>query len=271
MAQYGFGIEGGHLKVWDNDRVVFTTAGKLVNLLPTVHTFSETLSYSNPTFDTIYAWAASQDWVVSGGPDGYSQVNTGQTFFTAVPEEVEVAQDLIDAPDGADCFWGRVTLTRTVAPTHTWCGSTIIPLIKEGKSIPWNGSGKIEAGFGLTRLMHLVIEGGKLKLIAQQSIGSYCGGADHSFGNYPNLFPAFQDRSGGIFQKGSQDGLVVWSSTSSPYRKSSNRSGNTDSPLGLGSYTTHQRTGSDPCSTTPPMNYSSQYSVSITGKFGRSQ
>jgi hypothetical protein len=60
---------------------------------------------------------------------------------------------------------------------------------------------------------------------------------------------------------------VVWTSTAAPYRKSSNRTINTDStPSG---YATHERGAPDQCSTVNPTNYVSTYSVDVKGYFGR--
>lgn len=131
------------------------------------------------------------------------------------------------------------------------------------------GSGIIEAAMGLTRAMHLVIEDGYLKLIAEQTVGPACGGASHTWGDYPasSIFTTSGDAEGGIFEHSGTAGLIVWTSSSSPYRKSSNRVIDTDG--NPADFTTHQRTGSDPVTTTDPTNYASTYSVDVKGHFGR--
>lgn len=267
----GFGLSSGHFKVFRNSRTVLTTEGTLVNLLPTLQSFSGlTVDYPDPPKDYIYAWRGYQNYGFNPAPstpDSYAQSNTAQVFFTRTPQEWESAQTLMSAPDGADIFFGLLRITRTLDPTHTWYWQTLNTLQPSGVWIPWQGSGMMEVALGLSRALHLSIEGGSLKLVAQQSVGPAIGGAVHEWGDYPSIFVIGQDNEGGNFQTGTTAGFVTWTSSSSPYRKSSSRVVNTD--FSPGSFNTHRISGSDPCDTTDPTSYRSTYSVDVKGYFGR--
>lgn len=275
MTEKGFKIEAGALEIWNGARKVFTTDGTLILLLPTEHSFlGQTLSFSDGVKDWCYGWRGKDDRGFNPSPDepdSHNQNNIGQVFFSRLPGDTESSVNLMAAPPGANMFAGRVKLTRTTAPTHTWWKSsgTLAPLVPTGKWIPWNGSGMIESAVGLTRLMHLVVEGGQLKLVAEQSIGPATGGQVRTWGDYPAsaIFTTVGDNEGGSFEVKTTPGMIVWTSTSSPYRKSSSRIINTD--LNPADFTTHQRTGGDPASTTDPTNYTSVYSVDVVGQFGK--
>lgn len=273
MTTGSFGIDPvtGQFTVKYGSRTVQTTGGTLVCLLPTLHSFAgRTVTFPDPPKDWIYAWRGRNDYGFNPSPsepDSYAQSQVAVTFFTRTPQEYESAQTLMAAPDGADFFVGFVKLTRTTAPSHTWSQRDLLPLQKEGQWIPWMGSGLMEAGVGLARAMHLVIEGGSLKLVAEQSVGPPTGGASHTWGHYPSIFVSGNDREGGIFEYDVAAGQIVWWSTDSPYGKSASRIVDTD--FSPGQFITLQRTGSNPTSTTDPTNYQSIYSVDVKGYFGR--
>lgn len=262
----------GQLKFPYGSRVAQTTDGTLINLLSTLRSWTgKVLTFPQPPMDYAYGWSGSQNWGFNPDPnipDSYAQNNQCQVWFTALGQEYQAGQTLMAAPAGADIFFGFVKLTRTAAPGHTWYGRNLDPVLPVGQWIPWNGSGMLEAGFGLTRLMHLAIEGGNLRLTAQQSVSDKpMGGLPSEFGAYPSIFTFKGDKSGGHFMYGTTPGFVVWMSTAAPYRKSSNRTINTDStPSG---YATHERGAPDQCSTVNPTNYVSTYSVDVKGYFGR--
>lgn len=263
----------GQLSFPYGSRVAATTEGTLVCLLPTMEEFSgQVVTFPDPPKGWIYAWRGKDNRGFNPSPsepDSHAQNNTAQIFFTRTPQEYENGVNLVAAPEGADFFVGFVRLSRTTSPSHTWWGRDLNTMQPTGAWIPWMGSGIIEAGLGLARALHLVIEDGFLKLIAEQTVGPACGGASHTWGDYPasSIFTTAGDNEGGIFEHSGTAGLVVWTSTSSPYRKSSNRVINTDG--NPADFTTHQRTGSDPVTTTDPTNYQSVYSVDVKGWFGR--
>lgn len=267
-------LGGSKLQVVNGSRTVFTTDGRLVNLLPTLRTFSgRSLPYPDPPKDYIYAWSGEDDRHFNPSPDGadaHEQTNFAQIYFTRTPQEYESSQVLMAAPPGANTFFGFVKLNRVTDPTHTWYGRNLLPLQPENQWIAWQGSGLMEAALGLARVMHLVIEGGNLVLVAEQSVGPACGGAVHTWGDYPSasdIFNTSGDNSGGSFVVNSTPGLVVWTSTSSPYRKASSRVIETNGDPS--NFITHLRGSSDPVTTVDPTNYQSVYSVDVKGYFGR--
>lgn len=272
IGSFGIDPDDGQFTVEYGSRMVQTTNGTLVCLLPTLHTFNdEIVTWPDPPKDYIYAWRGWDDRHPDITPsfDDHEQVNTAQIFFTRTPQEYESSQVLMAAPDGADFFVGWVRLSRTTDPTHQWYGRDVFPLQKEDVWIPWMGSGKMEAALGMVRAMHLVIEGGNLVLVAHQSVGPACGGAVHQWGTYPanTIFSTNGDHSGGNFVVNTTPGIVVWTSTSSPYRKTSARVESTDG--NPADFTTHQLGDSDPVTTTDPTDYESVYSVDVRGYFGR--
>lgn len=263
----------GKLVIKYGSRTVATTDGTLICLLPTLQEFDNVnVAWPDPPKDYIYAWRGKDDRGFNPSPDdpdSHNQDNTAQIFFTRTPQEYESGVNLVAAPAGADFFVGQVRFNRTVAPTHTWWGRTVSPLQPENQWITWQGSGLMEAALGMARAMHLVIEDGYLKLIAEQTVGPACGGAVRSWGDFPanNIFTTTGDNEGGDFLVNTTPGIVVWTSSSSPYRKSNSRIINTDG--NPADYTTHRRGDSDPVTTTDPTNYASTYSVDVRGYFGR--
>lgn len=224
---------------------------------------------------------AQQNWQTTASDgENYSKSEAAQVFFTRTPQEYESAIDLVEAPAGADFFVGMVRITRTNSPSHQWWGRTLNPLQPENAWIPWMGSGLIEAGLGLARAMHLVIEDGYLKLIAEQTVGPACGGAVRRWGDgagessdldqAANIFVTRQDREGGSFRVNTTPGIVVWTSTSSPYRTTNSATQN-----GLSFIANPTDLNSCPygrpnaASTTDPTDYESVYSVDVRGHFGR--
>jgi len=270
---YEIDPETGRLTIWYGTRTVQTTGGTLVCLLPTLRQFTgKTVVFPDPPKDWIRWWRGKDDRGFNPSPtepDSHLQSNAGGVFFTRTPQEFEDSQVLMPAPDGADFFVGWVRLSRTSGPSHQWSQRDLSPLQKLGAWIPWIGSGKMEAGLNIVRALHLVIEGGNLVLVAEQTVGPPTGGASHTWGDWPasSIFNTAGDNEGGSFEFNVAAGQIVWWSTSSPYQKSSARVIDTDG--NPPDFTTHQGTGIDPPSTTDPTNYQSIYSVDVRGYFGR--
>lgn len=272
MTIGSFGLSpSGDFDVQFGSRTVLRTDGRMFALLPTVHTFDDVVvDYPDPPKGWVYGWRGRSDYGFNPSPsepDSYAQSQNAKVWFTRLPTDSEISYPLIAAPPGANFFAGFVKMTRTLAPTHQWYLRDVVPLQKQDAWIPWIGSGEMEAGFAMARALHLVIEGGNLCLVAQQTVGAPVGGSSRSWGHYPSIFVNGIDREGGLFQNSGTPGLIVWFSTSSPYQKSASRTVNTDgSPA---QYITQQRGQADQCTTTDPTNYRSTYSVSVMGQFGR--
>jgi|GEM_PF-2453170 len=258
------------LRIVNGARVVATTDGTLINLIPTLHTFTGiTVDYPDPPKGEIRGWKGFQQVVIDVSTDEYLQRQTTQTWYCRNSGDLETAQDLVDAPAGADIFIGWVRLNRTTNPTHQWWGVTLNPLPPVNSWIPWNGSGWLEGSMGLTRLLHLVIEGGKLRLVLQQSVGPKVGGAGNTFGITPpsSLFARRVEGSGGIFFEVNGSGVPVWTSAATIVT----RTLSTGSPLTYNPpdyVDRHPTLGSFPV-VADPTNYRSVYSVDVRGYFGR--
>jgi hypothetical protein len=265
--------DAGQMVITYDGRDVAKTSGTLVCLLPTLQSFSSvSAAFPDPPKSWIYAWRGRDDRGFNPAPDvpdSHNQNNTAQVFFTRTPQEYESSVNLVAAPAGADFFVGHLRLNRTVSPSHTWATRSLTPLQPQNVWMPWQGSGLLEVGLGFARALHLVIEGGYLRLVLEQTVGPPCGGSNRTWGDWPAgaIFSTAGDNEGGIFEDNGTPGISVWTSTSSPYRKSSNRIINTDG--NPADFITHQRTGSDPVTTTDPTNYASTYSVDVRGYFGR--
>lgn len=150
---------------------------------------------------------------------------------------------------------------------------TLSPLLPIGVWIPWSGSAALEWTRGLTRLLHLAIEGGQLKLTMQQSVGPKIGGAGGLFGQWTaeTLWRRGREGTAGYFHDHNNSGVLVWTSGSSPYRGTVQRTLSTGSPLIYNppSYNTlHPTLGTWP-GPADPTNYRSIYTVDVKGYFGR--
>jgi hypothetical protein len=94
----------GRIQFINDARVVATTDGTLVNVLPTVHTFSgQTLTFPDPPKDVCYFWAASNR-EVAGPPAQKGRGETCACFITALAQEYSNKTTLMAAPAGADFF-----------------------------------------------------------------------------------------------------------------------------------------------------------------------
>lgn len=263
----------GQMTINYGARPVIQTSGTLVCLLPSLQEFTGvSVAYPDPPKGLVYAWRGKDNRGFNPAPDepdSHAQTNAAQSFFTRRPQEYESSINLVAAPDGSDFFVGQLRLSRTAAPSHDWATRPLNVLQPQNQWITWQGSGLMEAGLGFARALHLVIEGGFLRLVLEQTVGPPCGGTSRTWGDWPagNIFSTTGDNEGGSFEDDGTPGIIVWTSGSAPYARSTNRVIDTDG--NPADFTTHQRTGSTPASTTDPTNYASTYSVDVKGYFGR--
>lgn len=263
MKGFEFDPPNGRMRFFNEAREVAISEGKLINMLPSP-VFDATIGVSFPDFskDWLYIWSFSS--TVGGlGGNQYGWTSQGQTSRTVVPQEWSQVANLMAVPDGCDLFWGRVNITRTGAPSHSWGGQAIDVLPPQNVWVPFNGSMLVEKEDLMARAFSIFIEEGQLKLHRQQSVGAAPGG----YGAYGDQGADYtSSKQGGEWHYFSQPGLPVWGSGSSPYFKSSN--GVTNLPPFSEVYT-HKWDGPDPASTSDPTNYSSTYQVQVYGQFGR--
>src|SRR5690606_21364632 len=113
-----------------------------------------------------------QEWEQLSTPSPSAPIaEIGRSYITAIAQEYDQSVDLMDVPAGADFFVGQIKLSRTTAPSHAWLGLTIAVIPPTDKWISFMGglSMMVEQDFGFGRMIHVYMDGGKLKLARQQS------------------------------------------------------------------------------------------------------
>jgi hypothetical protein len=269
----GFELFDGDTKmrITNGARTVFTTDGTLINLLPPAYDLNTTLTVAFPDIvkDFQYNWRHGFDYTA---PPGGTKMVAFDSFcvcnLTARPQEYETESTIVAAPAGADIFVGKVTLTRTAAPSHTWNSVAIQPKQPTGVAIPFiSGSLLMEAEVGLARAFSIFVSGGNLRLNIEQSVCTAPGG----WGLYGTAFHWLSnpnDGGGGEHVYGSAPGLPILqvSTVNVPA---------VAMEADIFSWNWDQRTrygvGANQCPLPnyASYNYSSTYSVALTGSFGR--
>lgn len=269
MRGMDFNPTTGQLSFFYDDRIVATTDGTLICLLPDLVSFSAlSVQFPDPALkDYAYSfrWVQTRQFVPGEGEDAYRQTNNGQVIFTRRPEELLTSSNLIAVPDGADIFVGQVKINRTVNPSHTWFNNPLQVLPKQNEWIPLTGSLLMEQGIGIARALHIYPEDGFLKMEIQQSVGPAVGG----YGQTGVFSRGATSRSARevVFNVG--PGMAAWTSSEVPYRKTDFRDNETDSQLGPSLFTPIRRGESNQVSLVDPTNYRTLYSVDVRGYFGR--
>ncbi|WP_449395596.1 hypothetical protein [Devosia riboflavina] len=266
----GFELFDGDTKmrITNGSRTVFTTDGTLINLLPPAYDLNTTLTVAFPDIvkDFQYNWRHGFDYTALGDRvafDSFCVCN-----LTARPQEYEVESTIVAAPPGADIFVGRLSLARTLAPTHSWNGVAIQPKQPMGVHIPFvSGSLLIEAEVGIARAFSIFVSGGNLRLNIEQSVCTAPGG----WGLYGTAFHHISnpnDGGGGENVYGAAPGIpIIQVSTVNVAAVSMDAD--------LFSWNWDQRTrygvGANQCPLPnyASYNYSSTYQVNLTGSFGR--
>ena len=261
----GFSIIDGQIVIEKDGRIVSTTEGTLVNLLPDTYDFEDTISVVFPDFtkDYAYNWQWLNDY--NSFASQVAMDNSCSSAISVPAQEWSSETDVADIPSGVDFVFGLVRINRTVAPSHSWGGNTIDMVQPSNVWIPFSGSLLMEAEVGMARAFSLYQSGGKLKLHRQQSVSVPPGGWG-SYGNagFSAIFPS--DGNGGEWVYGSAPGIPV-------VAIETRDSAGTIYGSGVGQQpdykTTHRIGGSDACSTSLSTNFSSTYSVEVVAKFGR--
>lgn len=263
----GLEFDGSHIRFLDGERVVFTDEGTMVMLIEAVDLTGVTVTFPSPTMDYAYCYRHFQDYQFGlDGSDNYFKTSFGQVIFTALPEDTKVTQVIQAAPAGADTFYGQVRLNRTKDPSHSWNDDPLFVLPKTNEWITWSGSALVEAGLGFARALDIYITGGNLVARRQQSVSVAAGG----YGSWGDSIsnPAGLDRLGGETLFNVAAGVPALKIVAAPYRRFSSA---TQTTGGIPSpFQVHRISGSQPCSTVDPSDYSSIYSLDIRGYFGRS-
>lgn len=175
-AASGLFLSASRLRVVKAGANIVDTAGKMVCLLPAELDITKTLSFPDLTKDIVEK--LHTDSTYDHSTDNgivYRMSQTDTTWVSAMPQEKSVTTVLASVPAGADFFLQRVRLTRTKAPSP-WLGRALNPLVVTGEWIAWDGSAIVEMDHGITRLIHIVMQAGKLVAILQQSVTTAPGG-----------------------------------------------------------------------------------------------
>src|SRR5690606_38391456 len=117
--------------------------------------FSQNCVYPDVPKGEIYLFAYDVDY--SSLAAGYGYTFTNASCVGAQPQEWESQLVLGSAPDGADIFWGKVSLTRTVNPSHSWGDESLTPRVVQGQYMQITGSMLLEQARGLSRVLSVFI------------------------------------------------------------------------------------------------------------------
>lgn len=258
------------MRITYGPRTVLTTDGTIINLLPPSYDLNTTFNIVFPDIRKgwSYNWRHSYSYTSLGNQVGYS--SRCNSFLTALPQEYSDETTVAAAPSGSDIFIGRITLTRTGAPSHTWNGQVIQPLQPVGQIIPFvSGSLLTEAVFGMSRAFSLYVSGGSLRLHRQQSVGPPPGGWGMYGTSFNYLSPA--NGSGGENVNQGEDGLPILEVSANQSADYQQQSQLFSDPYSQRSRLGYTGFGAATC-TIPNLsnyNYSSTYQATLTGSFGR--
>lgn len=278
----GFEINSYGFKIWNEDRIVFDTTGELINVSNAEYINSFSAVFPDAQKNAIRLWSYSVEYRALVTPP-YLWECYGMAAVGAQNQEWSNIIDLGPAPSGANMFLGKAQITRTVSPTTTWAGTPLDAPPFNGQWVPINGSMILEQALGISRAMSIYIADGSptkpgtignLVAFLQHSVSNRMGGY-RQWGT--QLVPANTTTSGGENQWTGPNttGFSVYfppTDGSSPAAKSSaattsNFTGGTNSVAA--GYRRHRWDGTDPPVYSDPTNYSSTYSVNLSGRFAR--
>lgn len=279
-----FEIVGDRFVITNGDRTVATTNGTLLQFLTAEQEFTGSISFPDATKNQLYSWA----YFIrrSASPDFESQFRGDVSWFSAVgarPQEWSSTVVLGAAPAGADLFVGRIVLSRTSAPSHTWAGQTISPVMPTGVQIQLGGSMLIELAPGLARALTIDVVPnanpslpGQLVASLQHSVGPAAGGFGQT-GTVPAVAPTTSippDNVNSGLENITTSGvaaLPVFWRLFAPYYNSGNVEGSGfQGQLAVGTYVNSCRYGGGRAAAyDDPTNYASTYSLTVRGRFGR--
>lgn len=270
----GIDISGGRIVITNGPRTVATTNGTLLQFLTSSATFGASLVFPDASKGQLYQW---QYQITRAPGDNFAVTRLARSAIGALPQEWSNTVILGAAPAGADIFIGRATLTRTVAASHTWLGQTISPMIPTGVPIQINGGSMlVEAAIGITRSLTIDVESGNLVAKLEHSVGPPAGNFNAQ-GTVPAQVPGTSIPPNNV-TRGSENvavsgaGIPVFWRDFAPYYINDGQS------FSGGVFPQNQATqfanaprygGVEQVSYDDPTNYSTTYSLSLTGRFGR--
>lgn len=272
----GFEIEGNQIVIRYGAREVATTGGTLLQFLTTEQTITGSVTFPNVTKTRLHMWMYN---VLRAPGDNFRVVHIAQNAVGAPPQEWSGDVILAAVPSGADIFIGRIQIAQTVAPTHSWLGQPLTPVVPAGVQMSLNSASTIlvEMAPGISRALTIDIEGGNLVAKLQQSVGPAAGNFGQ-FGDWsqripPNSFPPENVRQGAENTSASgSPALPIWWDETTRHQVQINTvgiidAGNAILDADLTRWGGSQRDVFAPYS--DPTNYISTYAITVRGRFGR--
>ncbi|RYE44615.1 MAG: hypothetical protein EOP21_07070, partial [Hyphomicrobiales bacterium] len=129
----GFEISGGRIVITNGARTVATTGGTLLQFLTAEQSIFGSISFPDANKVQLYQWRYR---VTRGAGDNFITGREAGCAVGALPQEWSGQVTLAAALSGADIFIGRVVLTRTASPSHTWLAQPLSPIIPTSVAIP---------------------------------------------------------------------------------------------------------------------------------------
>lgn len=268
----GFRKNGSRLEIIYGSRTVLRTDGTLLQFLTSSQSYSANLNWPDATKSELYQWEYG---ITRASGGNFNATRFARSVVGARPQEWSNNVVLGAIPTGADCFFGRVILNRTIAPSHTWITQTITPMIPQNVAIeigPGSGSMIIEAAAGIIRSCTIDIVGSNLVARLEQSVGPAAGNFGQE-GTNPPAVPAssippnnFVSGSENVAVSGA--GLPVYWQDVAPYYVNDALATTNATAAVLHSWNA-QYGRSAQVSYSDPTDYASRYSLSLSGRFGR--
>ena len=269
----GISIEGGQIVITNGSRTVATTEGTLLQFLTDEQTFTANIDFPNANKSQLYQF----QWQIQRNPGpSYFAIRIARSVVGALPQEWANTIVLGAAPAGADLFVGRISMTRTIAPSHTWLTQNISPVIPQGVFMPTNGGTMlVEAAAGIARAMTIDVQGGNLVARLQHSVGPAAGNF-RQIGTMPPVAPTSSIPPNHI-TSGAENvavggaALPVWWTDSAPYYLNEGAENPSVGPTGGAALWCRYAAYGWPnaVSYTDPTDYSTRYAITVKGRFGR--
>ena len=264
------------LRIIDGSREVLVAAGTMVSLLTTLETFaSQPATFPDFSKDNLYIWTSAAKVALSTLGKG----EAAACYITALPQEYSDVTVLMDAPDGADIFWGQFKLDRTTDPANTWMGRTLGVLPPEGQWMPINGAASVlvEAEVDMSRALHIYIDDDplsanyrKLVMEVEQSVGPAIGGYTTMVNQTDSLnyYDSCEAVNSNDDANASFCGIPIFLRSSGSYGYNNSAWGG--GPLFSSNRpTTMRHDGGSAVARNDTTDYQSIYTLDIRGRFGR--
>lgn len=264
----GFEIDSNRIVITNGPRTVATTDGTLLQFLTTEQTYSTDIDFPHVNKTQLYQYEYSVTWATGSN---YAATRKARSVVGALPQEWSNTVVLGAAPAGADLFVGRISLTRTTHPSHTWRGADITPLLPSGKYFQLTGTVLVEAALGISRAVTIDVQGGNLVARLQHSVGPAAGNFRVS-GVMPPQIPS----SPSTTYRGAEnvavdgEGIPIWWTDTAPYYVNEFQTFTAVFPNGPDTWARYVRYGQPGAvAYTDPTSYATRYAITVKGRFGR--